>query len=203
MLVDESQFLTPAQVRELSRVVDELNVPVLCYGLRTDFRGALFPGSAQLLGWADNLVELKTICHCGRKATMVVRVRANGAVETEGAQVLLVGHGEAAVQAVQQILRDSSGGDILVFMPGERDIREAGDLLEGRCSGEAEVIPLYGRLSSGDQQRVFAPSQGRRVIIATNIAETSLTLPGILPWHTRGSAASSPAPCSGSFCWER
>ena len=86
---------------------------------------------------------------------------------------------EAAVQAVQQILRDSSGGDILVFMPGERDIREAGDLLEGRCSGEAEVIPLYGRLSSGDQQRVFAPSQGRRVIIATNIAETSLTLPGI------------------------
>ncbi|MBL9173839.1 MAG: ATP-dependent RNA helicase HrpA [Verrucomicrobiales bacterium] len=86
---------------------------------------------------------------------------------------------EAAVQAVQQILRDSSGGDILVFMPGERDIRETGDVLEGRCSGEAEVIPLFGRLSAGDQQRVFAPSQGRRIIIATNIAETSLTLPGI------------------------
>jgi hypothetical protein len=59
-------------------VVDELDIPVLCYGLRTDFRGELFPGSAQLLAWADNLVELKTICHCGRKAIMVVRVKADG-----------------------------------------------------------------------------------------------------------------------------
>ncbi len=82
VLFDESQFLEPPQVQQLARVVDELNVPVLCYGLRTDFRGRLFPGSAQLLAWADNLVELKTICHCGRKATMVVRVgpmaRSNG-----------------------------------------------------------------------------------------------------------------------------
>lgn len=92
VLVDESQFLTPPQVRELSRVVDELNVPVLCYGLRTDFRGALFPGSAQLLGWADNLVEIKTICHCGRKATMVVRVDGAGQVEREGAQVEIGGN---------------------------------------------------------------------------------------------------------------
>jgi thymidine kinase len=92
VMVDESQFLSPAQVRELSRVVDELNVPVLCYGLRTDFRGALFPGSAQLLGWADNLVEIKTICHCGRKATMVVRVGADGQVEREGAQVEIGGN---------------------------------------------------------------------------------------------------------------
>ena len=92
VLVDESQFLTPPQVRELARVVDELNVPVLCYGLRTDFRGALVPGSAQLLGWADNLVELKTICHCGRKATMVVRVSADGEVEREGAQVEIGGN---------------------------------------------------------------------------------------------------------------
>ena len=92
VLIDESQFLEPAQVQQLARVVDELNVPVLCYGLRTDFRGQLFPGSAQLLAWADNLVELKTICHCGRKATMVVRVGSNGAVEREGAQVEIGGN---------------------------------------------------------------------------------------------------------------
>jgi thymidine kinase len=92
VLIDESQFLEPQQVQQLARVVDELNVPVLCYGLRTDFLGRLFPGSAQLLAWADNLVELKTICHCGRKATMVVRVGANGAVEREGAQVEIGGN---------------------------------------------------------------------------------------------------------------
>lgn len=92
VLVDESQFLTPAQVRELGRVADELNVPVLCYGLRTDFRGELFAGSSQLLAWADNLVELKTICHCGRKATMVVRVGHDGSVEREGAQVEIGGN---------------------------------------------------------------------------------------------------------------
>jgi thymidine kinase len=92
VLLDESQFLQPAQVRELARVVDELDVPVLCYGLRTDFRGALFPGSAQLLAWADNLVEIKTICHCGRKATMVVRIDGRGEVEREGAQVEIGGN---------------------------------------------------------------------------------------------------------------
>ena len=92
VLVDESQFLTPAQVRELASVVDELNIPVLCYGLRTDFRGELFPGSAQLLGWADNLVEIKTICHCGRKAIMVVRVKADGTAELEGAQIEIGGN---------------------------------------------------------------------------------------------------------------
>jgi thymidine kinase len=92
VLLDESQFLTREQVADLGRVVDRLNVPVLCYGLRTDFRGDLFAGSAALLGWADNLVELKTICHCGRKATMVVRVRADGTVEREGAQVEIGGN---------------------------------------------------------------------------------------------------------------
>jgi thymidine kinase len=92
VLVDESQFLTPDQVKQLAYVVDELNVPVLCYGLRTDFRGELFPGSAQLLGWADNLVEIKTICHCGRKAIMVVRVKADGTVEREGAQIEIGGN---------------------------------------------------------------------------------------------------------------
>ena len=92
VLVDESQFLTPLQVKQLGAVVDELDIPVLCYGLRTDFRGELFPGSAQLLGWADNLVEIKTICHCGRKAIMTVRVKADGSIEREGAQVEIGGN---------------------------------------------------------------------------------------------------------------
>jgi len=92
VLVDEAQFLTPPQAKQLGAVVDELNVPVLCYGLRTDFRGELFPGSAQLLAWADNLVEIKTICHCGRKAIMVVRVKADGSVEREGEQIEIGGN---------------------------------------------------------------------------------------------------------------
>jgi len=92
VLVDEAQFLATGHVQQLAKVVDELNVPVLCYGLRTDFLGRLFEGSAQLLAWAGNLVELKTVCHCGRKATMVVRVRADGRVETSGAQVEIGGN---------------------------------------------------------------------------------------------------------------
>jgi thymidine kinase len=92
VLVDEAQFLTPAQVDQLADIVDRLDIPVLCYGLRTDFRGELFPGSAQLLGWADNLVEIKTICHCGRKAIMVVRVKADGTAEREGAQIEIGGN---------------------------------------------------------------------------------------------------------------
>lgn len=92
VLVDEAQFLTAAQVRQLARVVDELKVPVLCYGLRTDFLGRLFEGSAQLLAWADDLAEIKTVCHCGKKATMVVRVGADGQVETAGAQVEIGGN---------------------------------------------------------------------------------------------------------------
>ena len=78
VLVDESQFLSKEQVRQLAYVVDKLDIPVLCYGLRTDFRGELFVGSQYLLSWADKLVELKTICHCGRKANMVVRLDGNG-----------------------------------------------------------------------------------------------------------------------------
>ncbi|WP_149115406.1 thymidine kinase [Limnoglobus roseus] len=92
VLIDEAQFLTKEQVRQLARVVDELNVPVMCYGLRTDFRGELFPGSAALLAWADTLSELKTICWCGRKATMVVRVSPDGRVEREGHQVEIGGN---------------------------------------------------------------------------------------------------------------
>jgi thymidine kinase len=92
VLVDEGQFLTRAQVAQLCRVADELDLPVLCYGLRTDFQGRLFDGSAALLGWADDLIELKTICHCGRKATMNVRLDASGQAAREGAQVEIGGN---------------------------------------------------------------------------------------------------------------
>lgn len=92
ILVDEAQFLTKDQVRQLAQVVDEANIPVMCYGLRTDFRGELFPGSASLLAWADTLSELKTICCCGKKATMVVRVSPTGVVERDGQQVEIGGN---------------------------------------------------------------------------------------------------------------
>ncbi|MHA6287173.1 thymidine kinase [Maricaulis sp. CAU 1757] len=84
---DEAQFLTAAQVHALARVADDLDLPVLCYGLRTDFRGALFPGSAELLALADQLREVRTICHCGRKATMNLRRSREGEVVASGAQV--------------------------------------------------------------------------------------------------------------------
>ena len=86
ILVDEAQFLTRDQVLQLCRVADELNLPVLCYGLRTDFVGVLFPGSAALLALADALVELKAVCECGRKATMNLRVDPDGHAVTSGAQ---------------------------------------------------------------------------------------------------------------------
>jgi thymidine kinase len=87
VLVDEAQFLTPGQVWQLARVADRLHVPVMCYGLRTDFQGKLFPGSAELLAVADVLREIRTICYCGAKATMVVRKGMDGRVLTEGSQV--------------------------------------------------------------------------------------------------------------------
>ena len=92
VLVDEAQFLTRAQVWQLGDVVDALGIPVLAYGLRTDFRGELFEGSQYLLAWADNLVEIKTICHSGRKATMVVRVDEHGRAVTDGPQVEIGGN---------------------------------------------------------------------------------------------------------------
>ncbi|TQC77006.1 thymidine kinase [Pantoea dispersa] len=92
VLLDESQFLTREQVKALSDVVDNLDIPVLCYGLRTDFRGELFTGSQYLLAWADKLVELKTVCHCGRKASMVLRLDAKGKPFSEGEQVVIGGN---------------------------------------------------------------------------------------------------------------
>ncbi|KKJ77611.1 thymidine kinase [Kiloniella litopenaei] len=92
VFVDESQFLSKAQVYQISEIVDDLNIPVLAYGLRTDFQGNLFEGSQQLLAWADVLHELKTICHCGSKATMVMRVDENGTPIQEGSQVEIGGN---------------------------------------------------------------------------------------------------------------
>ncbi|WP_347303423.1 thymidine kinase [Croceibacterium sp. TMG7-5b_MA50] len=92
VLVDEAQFLTPAQVWQCARIADEANIPVLCYGLRTDFRGALFPGSAVLLGVADSLIELKAVCHCGRKATMNLRLGDGGDPVQQGEQTQIGGN---------------------------------------------------------------------------------------------------------------
>ena len=92
IFVDEAQFLTPDQVWQLARAVDDLRVPVLAYGLRVDFQGNLFPGSATLLALADEMREVRTICHCGKKATMVVRQDAEGRVLTEGDQVQIGGN---------------------------------------------------------------------------------------------------------------
>ncbi|MDP5187298.1 MAG: thymidine kinase [Alishewanella sp.] len=92
VLIDEAQFLSKTQVRQLTDVVDELNVPVLAFGLRTDFLGETFAGSQALLAWADKLIELKTICHCGRKANFVVRLDEHGQAATAGSQVQIGGN---------------------------------------------------------------------------------------------------------------
>jgi thymidine kinase len=92
IFLDEAQFLTRTQVWQLARVVDDLGVPVMCYGLRVDFRGELFPGSAALLALADEMREVRTICHCGKKATMVVRKGEDGRALRDGAQVQIGGN---------------------------------------------------------------------------------------------------------------
>ncbi len=92
VLVDEAQFLTKKQVYELGEIADGMDIPVLAYGLRTDFQGEPFEGSKYLLAWADNLKELKAICHCGAKATMVIRLDAEGNAISEGSQVEIGGN---------------------------------------------------------------------------------------------------------------
>ncbi|MEQ6248809.1 thymidine kinase [Sulfitobacter sp. HNIBRBA3233] len=92
VFIDEAQFLTDNQVWQLARAVDDLRVPVMCYGLRVDFRGELFPGSAALLALSDEMREIRTICHCGKKATMVVRQDGEGKVLRHGAQVQIGGN---------------------------------------------------------------------------------------------------------------
>jgi len=92
ILIDEAQFLSKEQVKQLTYVVDCLDIPVLCYGIKTDFQGELFQGSHYLLAWADKLIELKTICHCGRKANMILRIDSEGNPVSEGAQVEIGGN---------------------------------------------------------------------------------------------------------------
>jgi thymidine kinase len=116
VLVDESQFLTRDQVYQLSEVVDELSIPVLCFGLRTDFQGELFEGSKYLLAWADELQELKTICHTGRKATMVVRVDENGYAVQEGSQIEIGGNDRYVSVSRKEFKSVFSGGKRIKFL---------------------------------------------------------------------------------------
>lgn len=92
VLVDEAQFLSKSQVLQLTQITDELNIPVLAYGLRTDFKGNLFEGSSYLLGWAEEISEIKTVCHCGRKATMNMRIDERGRAVKDGEQVQIGGN---------------------------------------------------------------------------------------------------------------
>lgn len=108
VFLDEAQFLTRDQVWQLARVVDDLDLPVMCYGLRVDFRGELFPGSAALLALADEMREVRTICHCGKKATMVVRRGPDGQATRDGAQVQIGGN-ETYVSLCRRHWREEVG----------------------------------------------------------------------------------------------
>jgi len=108
ILVDEAQFLEPEQVWQLARAVDDLGVPIMCYGLRVDFMGNLFPGSATLLALADEMREVRTICHCGKKATMVVRMDETGKALTDGDQVQIGGN-ETYVSLCRRHWREAVG----------------------------------------------------------------------------------------------
>jgi thymidine kinase len=111
VLIDEAQWMTREQVWQVARAVDDLNVPVMCYGLRVDFRGELFPGSAALLALADEMREVRTICHCGRKATMVVRQGPDGRALKDGAQVQIGGN-ETYVSLCRRHWRAAMGEDV-------------------------------------------------------------------------------------------
>ncbi|MEE9387673.1 MAG: thymidine kinase [Paracoccaceae bacterium] len=108
IFIDESQFLSRDQVWQLARAVDDLGVPIMCYGLRVDFRGELFPGSAALLALADEMREARTICHCGKKATMVVRQDGDGNPVKDGAQVQIGGN-ETYVSLCRRHWREATG----------------------------------------------------------------------------------------------
>lgn len=108
VFIDEAQFLSKTQVWQLARAVDDLGVPVMCYGLRVDFQGNLFPGSAALLAWADEMREVRTICHCGKKATMVIRRGPDGRALKDGEQVVIGGN-ETYVSLCRRHWRDAVG----------------------------------------------------------------------------------------------
>lgn len=111
VFVDEAQFLSEAQVWQLANAVDELKVPVMCYGLRVDFMGKLFPGSAALLALADEMREVRTICHCGKKATMVARMGPDGQALREGAQVQIGGN-ETYVSLCRRHWKEAVGAEV-------------------------------------------------------------------------------------------
>ncbi|HLD95210.1 MAG TPA: thymidine kinase [Alphaproteobacteria bacterium] len=108
VLIDEAQFLTKDQVIELTHITTELNIPVLTYGLRTDFMGETFEGSHYLLAWAQELIEIKTICHCGRKATMNARVDENGKMIKSGAQVEIGGNERYISLCMKHFLKEET-----------------------------------------------------------------------------------------------
>ncbi|WP_164658282.1 thymidine kinase [Tropicibacter sp. Alg240-R139] len=118
VFVDEAQFLSDAQVWQLARAVDDLKVPVLCYGLRVDFQGKLFPGSATLLALADEMREVRTICECGRKATMVIRQDENGKALLDGDQVQIGGN-ETYVSLCRRHWREAMGDQISTPPPSK------------------------------------------------------------------------------------
>jgi thymidine kinase len=127
LLVDEAQFLTRDQVYQLTEVVDRMDIPVLCFGLRTDFQGELFEGSRYLLAWADRLEEIKTICHTGRKATMVVRVDEHGYALREGSQVEIGGN-ERYVSVSRREFKDVfHGGKRIKFIEPLNDDTPLGE----------------------------------------------------------------------------
>ncbi len=125
VLVDESQFLNREQVFQLSEIVDRLNIPVLCFGLRTDFQGELFEGSKYLLAWADQLTEIKTICHTGKKANMVVRVDDEGYALKEGAQVEIGGNERYVSVSRAEFKKVFIGGERIKFIePVKGDVED-------------------------------------------------------------------------------
>jgi len=135
VLVDEAQFLSRDQVYQLTEVVDELDIPVLCFGLRTDFQGELFEGSRYLLAWADELNELKTICHTGKKANMVVRVDEKGYALREGAQVEIGGNDRYVSVSRKEFKNVFFGGKRIRFIEPP-----AGDDRPGDSEDETDLL---------------------------------------------------------------
>ena len=150
VLVDEAQFLNRDQVFQLTEVVDRLGIPVLCFGLRTDFQGELFEGSRYLLAWADQLEEIKTICHTGRKATMVVRVDASGYVIREGSQVEIGGN-ERYVSVSRKAFKDVFFGGKCVKLidpleqPGDTGANAQEELLDSIPANANGPVSHSGR----------------------------------------------------------
>ncbi len=137
VLVDEAQFLSREQVYQLSEIVDRLNIPVLCFGLRTDFQGELFEGSKHLLAWADELAEIKTICHTGRKATMVVRVDDDGYAMKEGAQVEIGGNERYVSVSRAEFKKVFVGGQRIKFIEPVEEEASDGGAAENEQAGDS------------------------------------------------------------------